>query len=129
MNKNRAKVALFHLCHPTHFVNSFKMANLNQRESNMAPLQEDIDAMRVSLQQEAALLQVLEAQIERVMPDHSQAALQLARAQAALDAASRVFRTSDSMLQGLKRQSDHLEASIAEKRAALHRSSFLSLFA
>jgi len=105
------------------------MANRNQRESNMAPLQEDIDAMRVSLQQEAALLQVLEAQIERVMPDHSQAALQLARAQAALDAASRVFRTSDSMLQGLKRQSDHLEASIAEKRAALHRSSFLSLFA
>jgi septal ring factor EnvC (AmiA/AmiB activator) len=113
MNKNRANVALFHLYHPTLFVSSFKMSNLNQRESNMAPLQEDIDAMRVSLQQEAALLQVLEAQIERVMPDHSQAALQLARAQAALDAASRVFRTSDSMLQGLKRQSDHLEASIA----------------
>ena len=104
------------------------MANLlNLRESNMAPLQEDIDAMRVSLQQERALLRVLEDQIERVMPDHSQAALQLTRAQAALDAASRVFRTSDSMLQGLKRQRDHLEASIAEKCAALHRSSFLGL--
>ena len=93
----------------------------------MAPLQEDIDAMRVSLQQERALLQVLEAQIERVLPDHSQAALQLTRARAALDAASRVFRTSDSMLQGLKRQRDHLEASIAEKCAALHRSSSLGL--
>lgn len=83
--------------------------------------------MRVSLQQERELLQVLETQIERFQPDHSQAALQLARAQAALDAAFRVFRTSDSMLQGLKRQKDHLEASIAEKCAALHRSSSLGL--
>jgi chromosome segregation ATPase len=103
------------------------MATLDHRESNMAPLQEDIDAMRVSLQQESALLQVLEAEIERVIPDHSQAALSLARAQAALDAAYRVYRTSDSMLQGLKRQRDHLQASIDEKRAALHRSSSLGL--
>ena len=103
------------------------MANFDHRESNMAPLQEDVDAMRVSLRRERELLQVLETQIERFQPDHSQAALQLVRAQAALDAASRVFRTSDSMLQGLTRQRDHLEASIAEKCAALHRSSFLDL--
>lgn len=55
-----------------------------------------------------------------VRKEHERASQDLAHAQAALDAATVVYRTSETMLQGLQAQHDQLLENVAEKKAYLH---------
>lgn len=96
------------------------MLNADPRELNKAPFQEEVEALRVTLAREERLLKVLAAEIATVRIDHERATHQKAQAQAALDAASLIYNTSEKMLSGLETQHDQLLKNVAEKRAALH---------
>jgi hypothetical protein len=90
------------------------------RELNKAPFKEEVEALRVTLDREERLMEVLADEISKVKIEHDIASHALAQAQAVLDAASVIYQTSDTMLQGLQSQHDQLLRNIAEKRAALH---------
>ncbi|CAG8661728.1 7720_t:CDS:2, partial [Acaulospora colombiana] len=90
------------------------------RELNKAPYKEEVEALRVTLSREERLLHVLADEIAKVKIEHERASHALAQAQAALDAASLIYRTADTMLQGLDAQHNQLLQNVAEKRATLH---------
>src|SRR5450631_87782 len=90
------------------------------RELNKAPFKEEVEALRVTLDREERLMEVLAGEISKVKLEHDIAGHALAQAQAVLDAASVIYQTSDTMLQGLQSQHDQLLRNIAEKKAALH---------
>lgn len=94
--------------------------SMDGREQNKAPLKEEIDALRVTLSREERLLQVISSEIETVTLEHAKASHALSLAQAALDAAVLVYRTSETMLSGLKAQHAQLSENVHDKRAALH---------
>ncbi|KAG8809000.1 hypothetical protein FRC17_003658, partial [Serendipita sp. 399] len=89
-------------------------------DQNKAPFNEEVDALRVTLSREERLLHVLASEIELVSLEHANASHALAQAQAALDAASLIYRTSETMLQGLEVQHAQLMQNVKEKKAALH---------
>jgi hypothetical protein len=62
---------------------------------------------------------VLASEIATVRFEHERASQSLAAAQAALDAASVIYRTSETMLFGLEVQHEQLLKNVAEKKAAL----------
>jgi hypothetical protein len=85
-----------------------------------APFKEEVEALRVTLSREERLLQVLANEIATVRKEHDHATQNLAQAQAALDAAQVIYRTSETMLQGLEAQHEQLLQNVAEKKATLH---------
>lgn len=85
-----------------------------------APFKEEVEALRVTLSREERLLQVLANEIATVQKEHDHASHNLAQAQAALDAAQVIYRTSETMLQGLEAQHEQLLQNVAEKKATLH---------
>lgn len=87
---------------------------------NKAPFKEEMEALRVTLNREERLIDILAGEIAKVKIEHDVATHALAQAQATLDAASVIYRTSDTMLQGLEAQHDQLFQSVVEKKAALH---------
>lgn len=98
----------------------FRMQHPDPKELNKAPLKEEVEALRVTLSREERLLQVLASEIATVSVEHERASQSLAQAQAGLDAASVIYRTSETMLLGLEAQHDQLLKNVAEKKAALH---------
>lgn len=96
------------------------MQSTDPKELNKAPLKEEIEAFRVTLSREERLVRVLASEIATVRLEHERASQALAQAQAALDAASVIYRTSETMLLGLEAQHEQLLKNVAEKKAALH---------
>ena len=110
-------------CHPSVITidsSTFKMQHTDARELNKAPFKEEMEALRVTLGREERLMNVLAEEISRVQIEHDVASHAFAQAQAELDAASVVYRTSDAMLQGLLKQYHQLLQNVAQKKAALH---------
>ena len=96
------------------------MQHPDARELNKAPFKEEVEALRVTLNREERLIEILAGEIARVKVEHDVATHALAQAQAALDAAAVIYRTSETMLHGLEVQHDQLLLNVAEKKAALH---------